>query len=601
MLPEPCRTACRTVRARRRGLVRPGDDPSLLDAVRIGQERALAAAPGPDDRPHRAGELPDRGPEVQAQLRKRGRDRLRPGRSPRLVHAVEVTELEGDLGTGRARLVVHHREQERVEPCGDLGVPVEDRLDVLRVDVGAHDADRGVTPAVDPHEGQRDGVGPGQRAPGSGDLRQLPQPVEVEAVPGQDLLDAGVLDQSALIVDVVAHARREEVQPAHGAHQLALVVHLQEVDERVVLEHHREARVVPEQLGADIGPHAGEAPQRDADRRLAGHADLDVRGAVPGVDGLEPREQQVPQLLGHALAADQGVHPVLAPWEASRVAFVQQVLEERRITRDEEAVTGSQAPERREDLVEVRAGGLDDAVAHHPEAHVEPGGPGAHREGVDRDQGLGPERVAGEEPDVAVGDHPFSGATNPVVGHARRAAGLVDGRAGEGDPATHTALEHAEAIHVAPLVGLGELAQDPQREEGVGIDPGLLQEEAVRGHAVRRPPRGALRSQLPDRGQEPRRSHAEQGAQPAVAEAHRAEGDIEGQQPEAASHADDPRSQAEPAGACGAGVTVRDRGGHGSVLVRVQHGDHRPRTLRHDCGDPAAGHRPEPAAMLPRT
>ena len=51
-----------------------GDDPSLLDAVRVGQERALAATVGPDDRPHRAGELPDRGPEVQAQLRERGSD-----------------------------------------------------------------------------------------------------------------------------------------------------------------------------------------------------------------------------------------------------------------------------------------------------------------------------------------------------------------------------------------------------------------------------------------------------------------------------------------------------------------------------------------------
>ena len=267
------------------------------------------------------------------------------------------------------------------------------------------------------------------------------------------------------------------------------------------------------------------------------------------------------------------------------------MLEERRIARDEEPVAGSQAPERREDLVEIRAGGLDDAVAHHPEAHVEAGGPGAHREGVDRDEGLGPERVAGEEPDVAMGDQTLAGAADPVVGHAGRAAGLVDGRAGEGDPAADAALEHPEAVHVAALVRLGEPAQDAQREQGVGIDPRLLQEEPVRGHTTRRAPRRALRTQLTDRGEEPRRSHAEQRAQPAVAEPDGAEGDVQGQEPEATAHADDPRGQAGRGGERDTGVAVRDRRGHGSVLVQFHHPNPGPCPLRHDCGDPAVRHR----------
>ena len=99
---------------------------------------------------------------------------------------------------------------------------------------------------------------------------------------------------------------------------------------------------VAEQLAADVGPRAGKATDaRSTDRRLAGHADLDVGRAVARVDRREPREEDVAELLGHALAADERMELVVGPREAAPLALVEEVLEERRIAGDQEAVASA--------------------------------------------------------------------------------------------------------------------------------------------------------------------------------------------------------------------------------------------------------------------
>ena len=95
---------------------------------------------------------------------------------------------------------------------------------------------------------------------------------------------------------------------------------------------------VAEQRAPDVRPCPRQPSDGDADRRFAGHPDLDVGRAVARVDRREPSEQDVAQLLGHALAADQRVQLVVGPREAAAVALVEQVLEERRIARDQEAI-----------------------------------------------------------------------------------------------------------------------------------------------------------------------------------------------------------------------------------------------------------------------
>ncbi|HUG48751.1 MAG TPA: hypothetical protein VMP67_10115 [Candidatus Limnocylindria bacterium] len=90
--------------------------------------------------------------------------------------------------------------------------------------------------------------------------------------------------------------------------------------------------------------------------------------------------------------------------EAVPVGNIEEMLQKRRIARDQVAIARSKVTKRREDLVEVRACRLDEPVSVHAQAHVEAGRPSAHRESVDRDQRAGSERIAREETDVPMGD-----------------------------------------------------------------------------------------------------------------------------------------------------------------------------------------------------
>ena len=89
------------------------------------------------------------------------------------------------------------------------------------IDVRAHDADRRVTAAVDPQERQGDRTCPRERSTRAVDLGCLTEMVEVVAEPGQDPTHGGEVDDPTGVVDVVADARCEEVEPADGADHLA--------------------------------------------------------------------------------------------------------------------------------------------------------------------------------------------------------------------------------------------------------------------------------------------------------------------------------------------------------------------------------------------
>ena len=100
--------------------------------------RPAFAANGPPPRPvdrdhrlHRRRELAERlavvGVEVAEAVAERGREPRRPGPVGRLARP----ELELDRRPGRAGLVGHGGQQERLEPPGQARVAVDDGLDVL--------------------------------------------------------------------------------------------------------------------------------------------------------------------------------------------------------------------------------------------------------------------------------------------------------------------------------------------------------------------------------------------------------------------------------------------------------------------------------------
>ena len=353
--------------------------------------------------------------------------------------------------------------------------------------------------------------------------------------------DLGVRNDPARVVDVVPDPRRQQVEPRHRADDLAVVVDLHVVDQRVVLEHHRQARIRAEQRPADVGTGARQTTHGDADRRLAGHADLDVGRAVAREHGHEPEQEQVTELLGHPLAADQPMDLVIRPGEAPAVALVEEMLEERRVTRDQEAVRRAKDRQGREDLVEVGPDRLDDAVAHHPETHVEPGRPRPHRERVDRDEGRRAEGVSREERDVAMGELALAPPADPVVGHPGGAARLVDRRAGEGDAPAVAAVHQGVAVDIGLLVRLGEAAKDPQREETRCIDTGIREKRRIGRHTAGRAPCRSFGTESADDPEQRGGRHREQGQEPAVAQPDGPEHRVERKQPDPASHADEGR------------------------------------------------------------
>jgi hypothetical protein len=182
-------------------------------------------------------------------------------------------------------------------------------------------------------------------------------------------------------------------------------------------------------------------------------------------------------------------------------------------------------------------------VAHHPQAHVEAGRPGAHGERVDRDEGLGPKGVPGEEADVAVGDFALATATDPVVRCARGAARLVDRGAREWDRACNAAIQQAESVDIAALVCLRKAIKDAKRKQSGWMNACIFQEPAVRRNLSGGAPGGSLGPKLAEAGEDWRGRPLEQRLQPAVPQANGAERGVEGKQPDAAPETDERRRQ----------------------------------------------------------
>ena len=126
------------------------------------------------------------------------------------------------------------------------------------------------------------------------------------------------------------------------------------------------------------------------------HADLQVGGTEARVHRPEADEEIVTQLLGHALAAHEAVQLIVLPLEPVAVAHVEHALQERGVAADGVPIARAKGAQRGEDLVQVRAGRLDQAVSVHARGGVDPCRPRTHRERVDGDERRGAEDVASE-------------------------------------------------------------------------------------------------------------------------------------------------------------------------------------------------------------
>jgi len=171
-------------------------------------------------------------------------------------------------------------------------------------------------------------------------------------------------------------------------------------------------------------------------------------------------------------------------------------------------------------------------VAVQRQRHVESGRPRAHREGVDRDKRISAVAVAREEADVAMSCVPLRFRPNPVVRRPRRSARLVNRRAAKWDLPIKTALRQRVAVDIAPLVGFGELLQNPRGHEALDLHAMLTEVGAVARHAPNRSPCSPLGSQPTRQSQRPRRCVIKESFEPAVAETDGLEGEIQGEQPD---------------------------------------------------------------------
>ena len=155
---------------------------------RLGLIRPASAANGPppigmdrDNRLHRGRELAEClsvvGVEVAESVAERGRERRSPTpRRPSRRHRARARSR-----AAACRFVGHGRQQERLEASGQLAVAVDNGLDVLGVDVRAHDADRRVASPVDIHERQWDGRRPRQWTARPGDFTEGAEPSDIDA------------------------------------------------------------------------------------------------------------------------------------------------------------------------------------------------------------------------------------------------------------------------------------------------------------------------------------------------------------------------------------------------------------------------------------
>src|SRR4026208_2525127 len=147
-----------------------------------------------------------------------------------------------------------------MQPRNERRIAIHERLDVLWIDVGAHHADRGVAPAIPLEERQGDRPGPGEDASGPCRFRYGPERLDVETRPPEDVSDTGELDHATLVVHVVADPRCKQIQSRDRADDLADVIRLEEMDQWVVLEDHRQARITAEEGLAHLGSAPGEPP-----------------------------------------------------------------------------------------------------------------------------------------------------------------------------------------------------------------------------------------------------------------------------------------------------------------------------------------------------
>ena len=349
-------------------------------------------------------------------------------------------------------------EAEALDRRRERRIAIEAVLDVERVDVRAHVRDRAVAPPEEEEERRCPALGQG--------LTRVDRTDRVQ--PAQDLPPS---HRQPLVADVVAQLRCENREIVHRDERLAAVVELDVVLERVVLEDHRDAFLAgAEQRLARVRALDEEPAHPDGQIRLAGDPDLDVGGPVARAHLDEAPLEVVAHRLGHAFAADEAVHARPRPVEAPRVERVDDVLEEGRIRRDEVVEVPAERLDRVDDLREVRAGRLHHARLRERDAHVRAGRPGAHRERVDREEALGRERVPHPVGRVQVHVAELLRRAQPVVRLAGRPGGLVDQRAGDGDPPVAAALGEPVALHVALLARLGERAQleDPEDVPAVG-------------------------------------------------------------------------------------------------------------------------------------
>ncbi len=206
-------------------------------------------------------------------------------------------------------------------------------------------------------------------------------------------------------------------------------------------------------------------------------------------------------------------------------------------------------------------------MAREPKRHIEAGRPGPHREGVQCDQVALPERVAGEERDVAVRHRALALSADPVVRGARRTARFIDRHPLEANPTVQAARLERIRVDVAVLIRLRKRVEDARGREPVRVDPNRSQVRAVGGDAPDGAPHGPLGAQATGHGQDPCRHGIEQALQPAIPHPDDAEHEVEREEPDVAAQPEQPghdMSPEYPRGRPRFGWLSRGRGVHGA-------------------------------------
>ena len=202
---------------------------------------------------------------------------------------------------------------------------------------------------------------------------------------------------------------------------------------------------------------------------------------------------------------------------------------------------------------------------------LKPGGPRAHRERVDRHERRGPERVAGEEPDVAMRDLALAcGRGSSCTASRSSRSTRRSSCPGRGPPRRRSARAGRSGRRTTSCRSRAGGRRIPSGNRRCDVDARLPRGSGrTPGHAgwLAMPP--APRADSPIAANERRRRGGEEGLQPAVAEADRPEHRVEREQPDAAPKPDE---GGEGVTGCTAG------GGHraGAPLAVVREADSMP-------------------------